>query len=97
MASITKTHLRLLSLALFMVAMAIVFKEAAAHESAVNHHVNNDFGDEDVYIGSGPIGYGDQIPCDKKNPGANCRLGKPKPYHRGCEISKGCSTDPHGK
>ncbi|KAL4190411.1 hypothetical protein AMTRI_Chr07g75510 [Amborella trichopoda] len=32
MASITKTHLRLLSLALFMVAMAIVFTEAAAHK-----------------------------------------------------------------
>ncbi|ERN18856.1 hypothetical protein AMTR_s00067p00137560 [Amborella trichopoda] len=97
MASITKTHLRLLSLALFMVAMAIVFTEAAAHKSAIDRHLKSKFRDQEINIGNDPLKNGDGIPCDKQQHGANCRMGVQKPYNRGCEKSKGCGTDPHAK
>ncbi|ERN18860.1 hypothetical protein AMTRI_Chr07g75530 [Amborella trichopoda] len=96
MASTAKTNLRVLSLALLMVTMAMVVKEVVARGSAVSHLVNNEVDIEDTVIGNDPL-KGDIVPCDKKQHGADCRPGEPaNPYHRKCDISNNCVTDPRG-
>ncbi|KAL4190413.1 hypothetical protein AMTRI_Chr07g75520 [Amborella trichopoda] len=83
MASTAKTHLRVLSLALLMVTMAMVVTEVVACGRSPQRGCN-------------PL-KGDVIPCDKKQHAADCRPGTPaNPYHHMCDISNNSATDPHG-